>query len=602
MCIYGSYTFFHDGKGKDMSKIKTSGTSSEPTVHAEKEFQIARQQAQMKAGEALFREASQKISEQREAAQSGDTDEGREQDQPKDTAQLSDVHLRPPTGKAGAIDALLQWGLEMAGEDWEAFLAWQPKPGISLPEQLQGLSKLYLGLLEAALKYAEGENLALQLERLDALLAQKLNAIMEQNLESLMALLEENGEAEVADGVRSNLYRQTAGKTLSPQAAHRLFAQGGPLRQGNARSFASASSSSFSGASSSFSGSSPSFSRASSSFSGSSPSFSGAASPSSGSLASLYGKGRDTSPSARQDSGPGQAYHKKSSASSSFSGEGMIYQSSRKQNDRFQQVYHRQQNSWKEQISQRNEVICQARKGIAGNTFRGSGAVSCSAKELERANRFAVHIQGRGNLFQNREITARNEEVTGLLAAVMTIKGQVYAGESGQSNSLVLSLQKAIGKMVDYYLRQKGAANVYYYTLSAYRQMKNPQKAVWAGQDYAYQRFCEKQKDPACQKSAAYSRGAGFFRALQNLSPEKEFALGTDILRRDWELFLRSMGTIKKSSYLSGAERYSPWGMLADPGVRHTDSHGNWIKFLFAAAVILLLGVLAVFIFRAGVW
>lgn len=280
----------------------------------------------------------------------------------------------------------------------------------------------------------------------------------------------------------------------------------------------------------------------------------------------------------------------------------MIYQSTRKQNARFQQVYHRQQNSWKEQISQRNEVIHQARKGIAGNTFRGNGVVSCSVKELERANRFAAHIHGRGNLFQNREISARNEEVTGLLAAVMTIKGQVYAGESGQANSLVLSLQKAIGKMVDHYLCQKGVTNVYYYTLSAYRQMKDPQKAVWAGQDYAYHRFCEKQKDPAYQKSAAYSRGSGFFRALQNLSPEKDFALGTDILRRDRELFLRSMGTIKKSSYLSEADRYSPWGILFDPGVRHTDSHGNGIKFLFAAVVIFLLCILAVFIFRGGLW
>ena len=100
--------------------------------------------------------------------------------------------------------------LELEGEDWELFLEWQPDPNLALSKQLQELSKLYLTLLEAALKNAEGENLIAQLERLDGLLAQKISLIMDQNLEQLISLLEKAGQNTSLDSIRSSLYRQTA--------------------------------------------------------------------------------------------------------------------------------------------------------------------------------------------------------------------------------------------------------------------------------------------------------------------------------------------------------------------------------------------------------
>lgn len=558
----------------DMSKLKTSSTSSEPALHAEKEFQLARQQAEMKAGEALFRNASQKVIERREKLLSEDTDVGQtEENQPRDTAQLSELHRRPRTGEAGSADEILEWVLEMAEKDWEAFLKWQPEFSASLQAQLSELSKLYLALLEAALKYAEGENLAWQMERLDVLLAQKLCIIMEQNLEQLTILLEQNGQTAVMDGIFSSLYRQTAGRTLSRQAAHSLLAQGSTFSYGGSRAFSSA-------------GLSPS------SLTQASPVFS-SSSLSKAAAGSFSGKAANASLSAGQDALSRQSDRRQQSGiSSSFSGEGMIYQSSRKQSVRFQQVYHGQKNSWREQIKQRNEVIGSARKGIADNTFHKAGTVMCSGKDLETANRFAAHLNGRGNLFQNPEISAVNDEVTGLLAAIMSMKGQVYAGECKQADSLVLGLQKAIRKMVDHYLSQKGVSNVYYHTLEVYQRGRNPQKAIMAGQDYAYQRFCKKQKEPEYQRSAPYSREAGFFRAvLKNISPEKEFALGVNVLQKDWENFLRSMGKGKKSSYTSKAERYSPWGILLDPGMRDAEGYGGSMKILLGAAVLLLIAI-----------
>lgn len=511
-----------------MSKLKTSSASSETAFLAEKEFLLDRQQTEMKAGEALVREASQKIADQ--IADQKETIKAEDRDtkeyQPEDTAQLSDLYLRLHRETIGSVEEIPEWVLELAEKDWEVFLEWQPEADVFLQLQLQELSGLYLRLLEAAFTYAEGENLAVQMERLDALLVQKLRLVMEENLEQLMIMLENTGETAVLEGICANLYRQTAGRTLSAKAVHRLFMQTvSPVRQ-----------------------------------------------------ESFSGKGME---------------------SRTFSGEGMIYQSSRKQNIRFQQVYHGQKNSWKEQIRQRTKVISDARKGIAANTFRQAGSVSCTGKELERANRFAAHINGSGNLFHHPELSAGNEEVTGLLAAIMTIKGYVYAGDIEQKNSLILSFQRAIGKIVDHYLSQKGVTNVYYYTLSAYRQTRNPQKAIQTGQDYAYQQFHEKQKDPAYQRNRSYSRESGFFRAfLKNMSPEKELALGSSILRKDWENFLRITGKPAKSSYSSRAEKYSPWGILFDPGVQHTSSK-NMANVLLSIAIVIVIVVLAIVFFFA---
>lgn len=509
-----------------MSYMKTTGTASEPAASAEKEFQFIRQQAELKGGEPLIREISEITARQRENARSSRTDS--QQEQPKDTAEISETRRRFLSDGTTPIDEALQWVLEMAGKDWEDFLEWQPDMDMELSKQLQELSKLYLTLLEAILKHTEGENLKEQTERLDSLLAQKLNLVMDENLEQLTSLLEETGQGTAVDHIQSSLYRQTAGRTLSPQAIHILFAQG--------------------------------------------------------KTAGTRKTGYYASPSPRSEVG-------------------MIYQSSGKQNIRFQQTYHTQQNSWKEQLRQRNEIIANTRKGIVENTFKQGNSVSCSPKELERANRFAAHITGSGNLFKNPGVSARNEEVTGLLAAVMSIKGQVYAEKSQGTRSITSDLENAVEKIIDQYLRQKEASKVYYHVLTAYKQTKNPQKAIEEGQDYARRQFQEKQKESVYQKSSPYSRESGFFRTLlKGLSPEKEFALGISILQKDWQNFLYVIGNRQhsshSSSHLSGIELRSPWGILAGAGVHRTGGDGNIGKILLGAVVIITISALAVVCFQ----
>ncbi len=550
-----------------MSTIKATGTALEPAASTEKELPFVKQQAEIVDAETRIQEISISVMEQQEKTRSNHADMKREQ--PKDSAEISEARRCSYTDGMNSADEALKWILELEGKVWESFLEWQPNPDLELSKQLQELSRLYLTLLEAALKYAEGENLAEQLERLDTLLAQKLNLIIDQNLKPLISLLEETGQSTKLTSIRSSLYRQTAGRTISPQAVQTLFSQAGSTSNKSARFFAS-----------------------SSSFSGT-----GAVYQSSEKLNVRFQQAYHTQQNSRAPQS-GQRNEMISNSRKGIAKEGMIYQSSGKQNIRFQQAYHTQQNSWKEQLRQRNEMISNSRKGIAENTFKQGNTAFCSGKELERANRFATHINGSGNLFKNPDINARNEEVTGLLAAVMSIKGQVYVKESRQGSSIAFALENAIDKIIDQYLSRKGASKVYYYTLSSYKQTQNPQKAIQDGQEYAYQQFRKKQGDPAYQKSPQYSKDSGFFRSLsKNLSPEKGFAMGVSILQKDWQNFLHVIGNRQNSS-LSKAETYSPWGILAGARTHLTGSGGNMGKILLAASVIIIISVLAVVWFR----
>lgn len=549
-----------------MSKIKAAGTTLESAVSSEKELQLVKQNPEIMANETRLQAISSMVTKQQEKTRSARSDS--QQEQPKDSAEISESRRYSASNEAISEDDVREWILEMEGKVWESFLEWQPNPDLDLPKQLQELSKLYLTLLEAALKYAEGENLAKQLDRLDAILAQKLNLVIQQNLKSLISLLEETGQSTKLDSIQSSLYRQTAGRTISPQAAHALFAQGRAAGSRSAGFF----------------------------------------------TASSYSEGSIMHPSSeKQNLRFQQASHvqqnswnepipKKNgpmgSSRNSITREGMIYQSSGKQNIRFQQAFHTQQNSWKEQLRQRSEIISNSRKGIAENTFKQGSVVFCSGKELEKANRFAAHINGSGNLFKNPGISARNDEVTGLLAAIMSIKGDVYAKGSKQGSSITFALENAIEKIIGQYLNRKEASKVYYHTLSAYKQLQNPQKAIQHGQDYAYQQFRKKQGDPAYQKSPYYSREFGFFRTMQKgQSPEKGFNIGVNILQKDWQSFLYAIGNRQSSSYLSRAETYSPWGILAGTKAHQTGSDETVHKILLGAAVTIIICVLAVIYF-----
>ena len=156
-------TFSSTGKDKDMSQIKTASTAPGPAAHAEQDLQLARQQAERKGSEILLQELSRTVKEQREDARDSRTDP--KQETPTDMAEIARTRRSSASDGTSSADEARRWILEMAEKVWESFLEWQPDGDLDLTKQLQELSKLYLALLEATLKNAEGEALKEQMDR-----------------------------------------------------------------------------------------------------------------------------------------------------------------------------------------------------------------------------------------------------------------------------------------------------------------------------------------------------------------------------------------------------------------------------------------------------
>ncbi len=536
-----------------MSNIKETATRPEVSPLAGKDLQLAKQQIEMEAGQAMLRETAKTFKAQKEQIEQNQTsaaNDQKEAEAPKDTSEISEIHHWPGANKTAAADAASKWCLELDTKNWDALLAWTPTPGAELSEQVQELSKLYLALLESILKYTEGEWQAIQLEQLDTLLAEKLQLLMDANLDEVARLLEQTGQDTALDGIKSSMYQQATGQSISARAVNALFTRARRFGMGRGFDFI-------------------------------------------GNTSVHGGQGRNASGARVGSSSAWSSSSSRSSSASLSSKEGRIYNRAGESNRHFSQASAASQKNWKAQIRQRTEVINQARKGIAGNSLTRGASVSYTGKELARANRFAAHINGSGNLFRNPKISAQNAEVTGLLAAVMSIKGRVFAG-AGKENAIALPIQNAIDKIIDQYLRQRDASRVYYYTISAYEKQKDPGQAMKEGQAYAYQQFKEKKENPAWQKSPHYSRQAGFFQALlKGQSPEKELAFGFNILQKDWRSFLDTLAKSGGFSYRSEPERYSPWGAMARSGKARTDSGESIGKLLLIGTAALIgLGVL----------
>ena len=96
---------------------------------------------------------------------------------------------------------------------------------------------LFRSLLEAILTHTLGEEQTIQLERLNEVLSQKLNLLLEEELNELLQLLEKAGQTEAVNIVKSSVYKQTTGEPISARAADRFYTRGTMKTTGNARFF-----------------------------------------------------------------------------------------------------------------------------------------------------------------------------------------------------------------------------------------------------------------------------------------------------------------------------------------------------------------------------
>ena len=514
-----------------MSKVKETGGNQTPSAAAAAalENRIARKTAQMEAGQVLIAEASKHAAEAKEEllkerdSRKQDWKEERSKErteEKRDTPELS--RQSKWFGIEGKLlkDADIKWTLEMEQELWEALLRWMPAEGDELSGQLEELSKLYLALLEAVLTHTMGEEQTVQMDRLNEILAQKLNLLLDSDLNELMALLKSAGQTETLGLIKSSVYKQTTGEAISARAADRFYARGKVNSTGNTRYFMPETQGWQAGG-------------------------------------SRGRKGMYTASGTAVSAGGLSAANEEG---------GRFYKLAEGRSVKISQEYDAHQRTGEQQMDQRNRVLSEARGGHIENGGITGGKVMLTGKELERANRFASHINGSGNLFKNPGLSARNEELTGLLAAITSIKGQVYAAGAGRDQAMKTPIRSAVNQMVDFYLSQKGVYKVYQHTTNVYEQTRNPQKAVQEGLEYAYRTFMEKKENAAYQQQEAYSDKAGFFQMLlKGQTMQADLIRGMKLLESNWRDFLGAVGENDKKGIVLKMQKHSPWGLLMEP-------------------------------------
>lgn len=519
-----------------MPGVKEAGNSQASAAAAAAvtvtDARLAGKSAKLAAGQVLIEEAARHAAEMKEeilkesASRKEENKEKRDRTEEKrDASELSGRSKWFGIERKLLKDEDIKWTLEMVKEQWEAFQNWMPAGDRELSEHLDELSRLYLALLEAVLTHTTGEEQALQTDRLNEILALKLTLLMDVDLKDLMDMLEKTGQRETLDLIKSNVYKQTTGESISARAAGRFFARGNVNSTGNTRYFM----------------------------------------PESQGQGAVSGRGKNGMYTA--SASPASA-----GGLSAASEEGRFYELTKGRNVRMNQSLDIHRQSGELQMSQRSRNVSDARGNVSvmrggnGNDGLLGSKTMPGGKELAGANRFAAHINGSGNLFTNPAINARNEEVLGLLAAMTSIKGQIYAANSGRNNIVNSSLRNALNQMIDYYLTQKGAYNVYGYTSNIYEKTKSPQKAIEEGIEYAYRIFMEKKGDAVYRQQAAYSEEAGFFqKLLKGQSAQAELLRGMRLLEGNWRDFLKSIGESEKKGITLKMQKHSPWGMLMEP-------------------------------------
>ena len=210
------------------------------------ESRMARKCAQMEAGQVLITEAAKHAAEVKENLDKERADRKAKQEEEGGRDRTEEKRDTPELSKQskwfgieGKLlkEADIKWTLEMEQELWNAFQAWMPSGDGHLSAELQELSKLYLALLEAILTHTLGEEQTAQIERLNEVLSRKLNLLLEEDLNELLEMLERTGQKEAVKVVKSSIYKQTTGESISPKAADRFYTRGAMKTGGNTRYF-----------------------------------------------------------------------------------------------------------------------------------------------------------------------------------------------------------------------------------------------------------------------------------------------------------------------------------------------------------------------------
>lgn len=242
---------------------------------------------------------------------------------------------------------------------------------------------------------------------------------------------------------------------------------------------------------------------------------------------------------------------------------------------------------------------------IGKNTFYSSG-------DLEMAERFAGYMNRSGNLLKAPVLSGGSEELYGFLAAVVSIKSQLYMTGTGIHKGLASDLREAVDRMIDFHLQEalrqseagfqvgqagrrpsfqpRSAYRIYYYIMNLYQTARDPIEAVNKGLRHAYQQYFKR------KEYEKKDLEPGSFFTKEKREPVADWKEGKRFLEQDWKDFLSFMERGDAAGIPLGILVLSPWGMFVEPEAASPKGSGGSPIFLIGATAAVLL-LIAVFFF-----
>lgn len=154
----------------------------------------------------------------------------------KEVYDLSDEFKEMLLKKAEGKALSDSWTIEILKEMWDALTAWQPSARLPVTAQLQQLQELYRALQKLVLENTDGQNLIVQMGKLDTAVADVLKLVTTSQLDQLIRFFRENGESQSAQLIQNSLFFHVTGKTveqanLKNMTSARIGAYQQPVRQ-----------------------------------------------------------------------------------------------------------------------------------------------------------------------------------------------------------------------------------------------------------------------------------------------------------------------------------------------------------------------------------
>lgn len=259
-------------------------------------------------------------------------------------------------------------------------------------------------------------------------------------------------------------------------------------------------------------------------------------------------------------------------------------------------------------------------KGKAGKNHGASLTLSplktgriYEIKDLETAQRLASYLNREGNLFKLAGLTGKSEELWGFLAALMSIKSQIFASSLGLEKGLAMDLREAGDRLTDKWIQEmavrssrnnsgasgrktvfetKDVYKIFYYIMSLYQTKADVNEAANKGLRYAYQQFLKK------KEITENTREPEPFFTKDKRNPAEDFKEGRKLIERDWNEFSEFLSSGNFKEVPQGVLILSPWGMLAEPETDTARSEGILSPVFLAggAAAIVILILIFTFI------